>query len=172
MPTFGLNEEQAIMNEQILQAIIDGRMASYVSKSSDSNPYVKRSDVYDWHFEKSNGLYVFKDIYRGFNPYSGIEAVYLKESEDLVWTCDYVGFVLQNASVNAQEVYAFLKESRGKHLKECEGKLFSNFEHHRGQLRYQVVFEEHGNGILEKADIFYDDKLVAQHIGSGMVRLY
>jgi hypothetical protein len=158
------------MDNKIIQAIIDGRISAYVSKTPGYNPYI-RADDYDWYFEKSYGIYIFKDSYRGFNPYSGIETVCMNDNGKPVWTCDYVGYVHKNAGVNVSDVYGFLKESRGKHLKECKNDLYSDFEYHKEQFSYKLVFEVHENSILEKADIFYNGKLISQHIASGILKL-
>ncbi|WP_041736799.1 DUF5680 domain-containing protein [Caldicellulosiruptor acetigenus] len=114
------------MLDILQKVIIEGRLSCYVKKTKDFNPYIK-SDVYDWEFKKEINQYIFKDSYRGFNPYAGVEIIIEKESNKVVWICDYVGYVLDTCPIDANQVYDFLKEARGKHLVECKFNLFLNF---------------------------------------------
>lgn len=156
------------MNNRIIQTIIKGRKLCYVRKTEKINPYVKSDNDYDWTFEQKNELYRFTDSYRGFNPYSGVEVVYSNNYNRIIWTCDYVGYVLSESLEKPSKTYAFLKTARGKHLEECEGVFFSNFEFKNDMFLYKLLFECNGNSVLEKADIFHEEKLIAQHVASGI----
>lgn len=155
--------------EQLIKVLIQGRFDCYVSKNKDYNPYVS-SDLYEWHFEKMIDNYRFTDSYRGFNPYGGVEYVYIGEDSMPVWSCDYVGYVINNNLFTEGEIYSFLKEARGKHLKECNGDLFNYFEYSRDDLFYKVLFQGINNEVLEKVDIYYKNCLIAQHVASGKIR--
>ena len=155
--------------DELYRILIDGRQSCYVSKCQTYNPYEK-SDIYDWHFEKAIDCYRFTDSYRGFNPYGGVEYIYLLNGSIPIWKCDYVGYVLSNCPVGAHEIYKFLKEARGCHLQECRSNLFSDFTYNKGLYCYMLKFEENSNGVLEKVDIYYDGLFVAQHIASGQLQ--
>lgn len=156
------------LREELMKTLIQGRLDSYVSKTNDYNPYV-RSDIYDWYFEKRLGELVFTDAYRGFNPYNGLEYLYRNGNSIPIWSCGYVGYVNHESKLNESEVYGFLKEGRRKHLEECGGKLFSDFDYRRDDLRYILIFQEKDNEILEKVDIYHFDRLIAQHIAAGKI---
>ncbi|WAM35609.1 DUF5680 domain-containing protein [Caldicellulosiruptor acetigenus] len=147
------------------RTIIEGRLSCYVKKTKDFNPYEK-SDVYDWEFKKEINRYIFKDSYRGFNPYAGVEVIIEKDSNKVVWICDYVGYVLDKCPIGANQVYDFLKEARAKHLVECNDDLFKDFTYEKELLKYKSIFELKATGVLEKTDIYYDKELIAQHIAS------
>lgn len=152
--------------ENLLNVLIQGRLDCYVSKNDHYNPYIS-SDLYKWHFEKTIDGFRFSDSYRGFNPYGGVEYVRFEGDKLPLWSCDYVGYVIKDTGLKDGEVYHFLKEARGKHLKECNGDLFSDYEYGRDGLFYKLLFQEKNNELLEKADIYYRDHLIAQHIASG-----
>jgi hypothetical protein len=158
------------MNNKFIRIIIDGRISCYVSKSAEYDPYAKANDDYDWYFQKAYDGYKFTDAYRGFNPYSGMECIYKEGSNTPIWICDYVGYVLQDTDISPAKVYEFLKEGRGAHLKNCVDNLFSDFKYLRDNFTYTVKFEVNNDNILERADIYYKDVLVAQHIASGIIR--
>ena len=155
--------------EKLIKVLIQCRLDCYVSKNEKYNPYIK-SDLYDWHFEKIIGDLRFTDSYRGFNPYGGVEYVFVKGDSLPVWSCDYVGYVINQRTFNENEIYGFLKEARGKHLLECGGNLFSNYEYKLDNLFYKLLYQEKNNEVLEKVNIYYKDCLIAQHIASGKIR--
>lgn len=155
--------------EKLLKVLIQGRLDSYVSKNEHYNPYL-RSDLYKWHFEKTIAGFRFSDSYRGFNPYGGVEYVYFEAGQLPLWSCDYVGYVIKDIGLKEGEVYHFLKEARGKQLKECNDDFFSDYEYGRDDLVYKLLFQERNNEVLEKADIYYRDHLIAQHIASGQFK--
>lgn len=159
-----------MIDKELQNIIIDGRMSCYVSKTADYNPYKKAQDDYRWYFEKDYNAYQFTDAYRGFNPYSGMECIYKLGSDKPIWICDYIGYVLNNIDIDDLKVYEFLKEARGAHLKKSSDNLFYNYKYLKGDLTYHVVFEVNNDNILERADILYKDELVAQHIASGIIR--
>ena len=148
-----------------------GRYECYVRKSSSYNPYTK-SIIYDWDFKLEIDNLVFTDSYRGFNPYSGVEYVYEKDKNIPVWSCDYVGYVKQDADVSAEEIYKFLKESRRDHLKNCEGNLFSNHRYERGMFKYETYFQGDVDSILQIENFYYNNLLVAQQITAGRLKQY
>ena len=102
---------ELISKEKLIKILIKGRYECYVLKDSSYNPYTK-SVLYDWDFKLEIDDMIFTDSYRGFNPYSGVEYVYNKDNNIPVWSCDYVGYVNQDANVSSEEIYKFLKEAR------------------------------------------------------------
>ena len=158
-----------ISRDKLMQILIKGRYECYIRKSADYNPYVK-SDPYDWEFKLPINGFIFSDAYRGFNPYSGVEYVYKSLDELLVWTCDYVGYVNQDAIVPADRVYEFLKEARGAHLLNCNGNLFSDYSFESELFRYETHFHGDIRGLLQKENFFFEDRLVAQQMTAGRLR--
>lgn len=149
-----------------MQIIIKGRNDCYIKKSSEYNPYTK-SVLYDWEFKTQIDDFIFTDSYRGFNPYSGVEYVYNKHNNFPIWSCDYVGYVKQNTSVSAHEIYSFLKEARASHLKSCNGDLFSNHLYKNNMFKYETSFEGDVSSLLQIEDFYYNNLLIAQQITSG-----
>ena len=160
-----------ISKEILIKTIIKGRYECYVRKNSAYNPY-RKSEIYDWEFKLETDGLVFTDSYRGFNPYSGVEYIYEKGYSIPVWSCDYVGYVKQNADVSAEEIYKFLKESRGDHLKNCGYNLFSNHRYENGMFKYETVFQGDANSLLQIEDFYYNNLLAAQQITAGRLKQY
>jgi hypothetical protein len=109
-----------ITKDQLQELLITGRNECYVKGSSIYNPYIS-GDVYDWHFELKQGQYTFTDSYRGVNPYSGVKYIYLKGQRVPIWSCDYVGYAMENPFVAEKDIYGILKKGRGSHLLGCGG---------------------------------------------------
>ena len=135
-----------ISKEELMHLLIIGRNECYIRKNSEYNPYVK-SDLYDWEFKIEVNGFIFTDSYRGSNPYSGVEYVYIIGNDVPIWSCDYVGYVVPNSGISADKVYEFLKEARGAHLINCNGNLFSNYQYGNDMLRYKNTFPR-GNPII------------------------
>ena len=98
---------------------------------------------------------MFTDSYRGVNPYSGVEYVYEKGNNVPAWSSDYVGYVSQNNDISSEEVYKFLKEARGSHLKNCDYNLFSNYNYNNGKLKYETSFKGEVNSLLQIENFYY-----------------
>lgn len=158
-----------VSKDQLINTIIKGRYECYVKKSPAYNPY-RKAEIYDWEFSLETEGLVFTDAYRGFNPYSGVEYVYEKGCSIPVWSCDYVGYVRQNADVSAEEIYKFLKKSRGNHLMNCGYNLFSNHSYENGMFRYETAFQGDLSSLLQTEDFYYNNILVAQQITAGRLR--
>ena len=47
-----------------------------------------------------------------------------------------------------------------------------DFSYEKELLKYKTIFELKTTGILEKTDIYYDKELVAQHVASGIVKIW
>jgi hypothetical protein len=149
--------------------LIKGRYECYVRKSSDYNPYT-RSDLYDWQFRIELDDFIFTDSYRGFNPYSGVEYVYMAGYEMPVWSCDYIGYVEPDNEIAAGVVYEFLKEARGAHLKNCNGDLFSDYQYKNSNLQYKTSFQVNTSALLQMENFFYKDKLIARQMSAGKLK--
>lgn len=158
-----------ISEEKLIKALIKSRYECYVKKNSSYNPYTK-SKLYDWEFKLKIDDMTFTDSYRGFNPYSGVEYVYEKDNNIPVWSCDYVGYVNQDAKVSSDEIYKFLKEARGNHLMNCKGNLFSNYTYEDEMFRYKALFQGDINSILQIENFYFKSLLVAQQITAGRYR--
>ncbi|WP_019849945.1 DUF5680 domain-containing protein [Desulfitobacterium sp. PCE1] len=155
-----------ITQDRLMQILIKGRYECYARKSTDYNPYVK-SDLYDWKFTLPIDNYSFTDAYRGFNPYSGVEYIYVDQIKLPIWSCDYIGYVNLDSIMSAEAIYAFLKEARGVHLMNCQGNLFFDYEYENEFLRYKTYFQGNLAGLLQKEEFFYKNKLVAQQLSAG-----
>lgn len=155
--------------EKLMKALIKGRYECYVKKSSSYNPY-KKSVLYDWDFRMQIDDLIFTDSYRGVNPYSGVEYVYEKDSNIPIWSCDYVGYVKQYKNVYAEEVYKFLKEARGNHLKNCNGNLFSYYSYENSKFQYETYFEGDITPLLQVENFCYNGTLIAQQMTSGRLK--
>jgi len=159
-----------ISKEKLMKTLIKGRYECYVRKNSTYNPYTK-SLLYDWNFKLQMEDLIFTDSYRGFNPYSGVEYVYEKGIDIPIWSCDYVGYVKQGMNVPAQEVYEFLKEARGNHLKNCSDNLFSNYKHENSVFQYETFFQGDVTSLLQIENFYYKNQLIAQQMTSGRLRI-
>lgn len=157
-----------ISEAKLVKALIKGRYECYVKKSPKYNPYVK-SELYDWDFKMEIDDLIFTDSYRGFNPYSGIEYVYEKENNIPVWSCDYVGYVNQDAIVSSEEIYKFLKEARGNHLLNCLDNLFSDYIYENEKLKYETFFQGDVNSLLQIENLYCMNLLVAQQMTAGRI---
>lgn len=159
-----------ISQEMLIQILIKGRFECYIRKSSSYNPY-KKSVLYDWEFKTEINGFIFTDSYRGFNPYSGVEYVFLADNEIPIWSCDYLGYVIPEATISADKIYEFLKEARGVHLESCNGNLFSDFDYHNKVLKYKTYFQGDISALLQVENFYYGDKLIAQQMTSGRLKL-
>lgn len=155
-----------ISQEKLMEVLIKGRNEGYVRKSRDNNPY-KESVLYDWEFKLEIDGYLFIDMYRGVNPYSGVEYVYACGANIPVWSCDYVGYAVQDTTISADRVYEFLKEARGAHLLNCNGNLFSGFQYENGMFQYKTDFQGDVNALLQIEKFYCGDMLVAQQLTAG-----
>lgn len=154
---------------ELFDLLIIGRTECYIKKSSNYNPYVP-GDIYGWNFELEHGNYLFTDSYRGFNPYSGVEYIFIKDQRKPIWSCDYVGYVLKNITVSEKEIYGFLKKGRGKHLLDCVGNLLEDFTYIDGNFGYQSRFSGDLNAILQTEEIYYRGKLVGTQVSAGYLK--
>jgi hypothetical protein len=160
---------ELISKEKLIKILIKGRYECYVLKDSSYNPYTK-SVLYDWDFKLEIDDMIFTDSYRGFNPYSGVEYVYNKDNNIPVWSCDYVGYVNQDANVSSEEIYKFLKEARGNHLKNCKDNLFSNYTYGNDLFNYKTLFQGDVNSLLQIENFYYKNLLVAQQMTAGRLK--
>jgi len=158
-----------IVKAQLIDILIIGRTECYVKRSSTYNPYVP-GGFCDWNFELEQGEYLFTDSYRGFNPYSGIEYIYIKGRPDPPWSCDYVGYVLTNSFVSEKEIYGFLKKGRGKHLLDCCGNFFADYAYRDGDFGYKSRFNGNLNAILQTEEIYYLGTMVGTQVSAGYLR--
>lgn len=143
-----------ISEDKLVKALIKGRYECYVKKSPSYNPYVK-SELYDWDFKIEIDDLIFTDSYRGVNPYSGVEYVYEKGGNTPVWSCDYVGYVNQDAKVSSGEIYKFLKEARGNHLLNCQDNLFSDYTYENEIFKYETFFQGDVSSLLQIENFYY-----------------
>ncbi len=157
-----------IMEDKLIKALIKGRLECYIKKSPSYNPYIK-SILYDWEFKLEIDDLVFTDAYRGFNPYSGVEYVYDKNSDNPIWFCDYIGYAHQDKDISSQEIYQFLKEGRANHLDTCKDKLFSNFAYKKDVLKYETSFKRDLNSLLQIENIYYKESIVANQISAARI---
>lgn len=160
---------ELISKEKLIKTLLKGRYECYVRKNSSYNPYTK-SVVYDWEFKLEIDDLVFTDSYRGYNPYSGVEYVYEKGNNIPVWSCDYIGYVNQDVEVSSDEIYKFLKEARGNHLRNCKDNLFSNYIYENDLFKYETSFQGDVNSLLQIENSYYKILLVAQQITAGRLR--
>ena len=161
-----------LIDEQELKEVLrTGRLECYVKTSPTFNPY-KPGKIYDWKFELVVGKYLFKDSYRGTNPYSGIEYV-LEEGNPLpLWSCDYVGYAKLKPMVTEKDVYGFLKKARGNHLENGKDNFLRHFDLFEGQFTYQSRFTGSLKGLLQIEEIYHEGDLVVQQISSGRLLSY
>lgn len=155
-----------ISKESLMRILINGRYECYVRKNSSYNPYTK-SELYDWDFKLQIDDCIFTDSYRGFNPYSGVEYVFEKDNNMPVWSCDYVGYVKQNEIISDEEIYKFLKEARGNHLKDCNNNLFTDYKYENGIFKYDTFFQGNISALFQIENFYYKDLLIAQQMTSG-----
>lgn len=87
-----------------------------------------------------------------------------------VWSCDCVGYVNHDVKISSEEIYKFLKEARGRHLKYCQGNLFSNYDYENGMLKYETYFHGDVNSILQTENFYYKNILVAQQVTAGRLK--
>lgn len=113
---------------------------------------------------------MFTDSYRGFNPYSGVEYIYIKGQREPIWSCDYVGYVLANSYVLEKEIYGLLKRNRGKHLLDCGGDLLSDYSNRDGDFGYHTRFSGDLNSILQTEEIYHRGTLVGTQLSAGYLR--
>ncbi len=158
-----------ISQEKLMKALIKGKYESYIKQSSTYNPYSK-SVLYDWEFKLPIDDLLYIDYFRGFNPYSGAEYVYEKDNNIPIWSCDYVGYVKQDMDVSAENIYNFLKESRGNHLLHCNNKLFSNYKYENNIFQYETYFQGDITSLLQIENFYYNNLLIAQQISSGRLK--
>lgn len=158
-----------ILQEKLMKALIKGKYESYVKQSSSYNPYSK-SVLYDWEFKLPIDDLLYIDYFRGFNPYSGVEYIYEKENDIPIWSCDYVGYVKQDIDVSAEEIYNFLKESRGSHLLHCDNNLFSNYKYENNTFQYETYFQGDITSLLQIENFYYNNLLIAQQMSSGRLK--
>jgi hypothetical protein len=160
-----------ISEDKLIKTLINGRYECYVRKNSSYNPYTK-SDIYDWSFKLETDDLIFTDSYRGFNPYSGVEYVYEKDNSIPVWSCDYVGYVNQNTNISVEEIYKFLKEARGNHIKNCKDNLFSNYKYENSKFKYETLFQGDIYALLQIEEFYYEGLLAAQQITAGRLKQF
>jgi len=158
-----------VTRTEIFDLLILGRTECYIKKSSTYNPYLP-GDIYDWDFKLEHGNYLFTDSYRGFNPYSGVEYIYIKDQRNPIWSCDYVGYVLVNATVSEKEIYGFLKKGRGKHLIDCVGNLLVDYSYKDGNFNYQTGFIDNHEAIVQTEEIYYQGTLVGTQVSAGYLK--
>lgn len=156
-------EVSMISAEILFQIIVQGRLNSYVK----GDQYKETVGIYNRHYEKEFGEYLFSDSYHGFNPYSGVEYIYIKGSRKPIWYCDYVGFVKKDSPIPDREVYTFLREARGNQLERSRGTLLLNYSYENGPLRYDTNFSGDMNNLLQFENFYYNDNFVAQQISGG-----
>lgn len=159
-----------MIRAELMSVLITGRTECYVKKSSSYNPYVP-GEKYDWDFELACGNYLFTDSYRGFNPYSGVEYIYIKDQSKPVWSCDYVGYALVNAGVSEKEIYGFLKRGRSKHLIDCAGNPLVDYSYKDGSFDYETRFSGDLKAILQIEELYYHGKLVGTQTSAGYLKV-
>ncbi|KLU63322.1 hypothetical protein CEB3_c03020 [Peptococcaceae bacterium CEB3] len=155
-----------ITQAKLFNIIISGRNECYVKKSPTYNPY-SPGDIYDWHFKLEQEQYTFTDSYRGFNPYSGVEYIFSKMLRIPIWSCDYIGYALENTSIAEKEIYGFLKKARSAHLLGCDGNLLANYLYEHGGFRYQTTFSGNLNALLQVEEIHFCNYLVGRQVSAG-----
>lgn len=158
-----------ISQEKLMKTLIKGKYESYIRQNSSYNPYTK-SVMYDWEFKLQIDDLIYTDYFRGFNPYSGVEYIYEKNNDTPIWSCDYVGYVKQDTDVSAQEIYKFLKEARGNHLKDCNNNLFSDYKYENSMFQYETHFQGDVTALLQIENFYYNNLLIAQQMTSGRLK--
>lgn len=158
-----------ISKEKLMKTLIKGKYESYIRQNSSYNPYVK-SMLYDWEFKLQINDLIYTDSFRGFNPYSGVEYVYEKNNDIPIWSCDYVGYVKQDAEVFPKEIYKFLKEARGNHLQYCDYNLFSDYRYENEMFHYETYFQGDVTSLLQIENFYYKNLLIAQQMSSCMLK--
>jgi hypothetical protein len=155
-----------IDERELKEILITGRLECYVKTSPTFNPY-QPGEIYDWEFELLVGRYLFKDLYRGTNPYSGVEYVFEEGNPLPLWSCDYVGYAKLKPLVTEKDIYGFMKMGRGSHLKDGRDNFLKNFDFDEGQFTYQSRFNGSLYGLLQIEEIYHEGDLVVQQISSG-----
>lgn len=156
--------------DELISILITGRTECYVKKSSSYNPYVP-GGRYDWDFELACGNYLFTDSYRGFNPYSGVEYIYIKDQRYPIWSCDYVGYAFSSAGVSEKEIYGFLKRGRSKHLTDCAGDLLADYSYKDGNYVYHTRFSGDLKAILQTEELYYQGTLIGIQTSAGYLKV-
>lgn len=159
-----------MIKDELISVLITGRTECYIKKSSSYTPYVP-GDKYDWVFQLACGDYLFTDSYRGFNPYSGVEYIYIKDQSMPIWSCDYVGYAFLNTEVSEKEIYGFLKIGRGKHLTDCAGNLIADYSYGYGNFYYQTRFSGDLKAILQIEELYYHGTLVGIQTSAGYLKV-
>lgn len=153
----------------IIEIIKQGRLNCYVKKSPEENPY-NPGQIYNWEFEMPVGRYLYTDSYRGFNPYSGVE--YIKDNDPVpIWSCDYVGYAKATDAIPEEQIYNFLKRTRGSHLSSDIRNFFHNYSATEGDLDYLSAFSGDLKGLLQTEEIFYRGILVFRQVSAGRLTL-
>jgi hypothetical protein len=150
-----------IEERELIEVLITGRLECYAKTSLTFNPY-HPGNIYDWEYERLVGKYLFKDSYRGFNPYSGVEYVFEEGKPLALWSCDYVGYAKLKPRVTEKDIYGFLKKGRGGHLKNGRDNFLKTFGFDEGQFKYQSRFNGSLYGLLQIEEIYHEGDLVAQ----------
>lgn len=156
-----------ICQRELFEIIVKGRSEAFIK----GGQYKETNGIYKKHCELQIGEYKFTDSYRGYNPYSGVEYLYLKDESNPIWHCDYIGYVNVDSPVSDKNVYEFLVDARGSHLINCHGNLNMNYIYEKGLLRYETIFKGDMNNLLQFENFYHKDVLIAQQITGGRVML-
>lgn len=149
------------MNDMLRRIIISGRMAGYVRKSDDFNPYSLLPEAeHPNQLTHQVGEYAFHDEYRGDNPYSGIESIRL--GDRLCWVYEYAGYA--NAQSKAQ-AFRLLKEGRRAYLESDD--FLEDFEWNQGNRWYRVFTTKTADGFIEEEFGFIADELIYRQFAAG-----
>ena len=81
-----------------------------------------------------------------------------------------MGYVNQDTNVSSEEIYKFLKEARGNHLKNCKDNLFSNYTYGNDLFNYKTLFQGDVNSLLQIENFYYKNLLVAQQMTAGRLK--
>jgi len=111
----------------------------------------------------SEGKFLYRDRYFGFNSFIGEEVVFCEE--ECIWGMNYYGYTIPLEGISSKEVYAFLREA----LKRAnEGKPF------RGPEKYEENFFRYVNNVegdmrmfKGSEEIFYRGKEVYRLLYHG-----
>jgi hypothetical protein len=164
-----MEEGISVIDElELIEVLITGRLECYAKTSLTFNPY-HPGNIYDWEYERLVGKYLFKDSYRGTNPYSGVEYVFEEGKPLALWSCDYVGYAKLKPRVTEKDIYVFLKKGRGGHLKNGRDNFLKTFGFDEGQFKYQSRFNGSLYGLLQIEEIYHEGDLVAQQISAGHI---
>jgi hypothetical protein len=154
-----------ISQEKLFEIIVAGRLESYKQRES----YKEINAVYKWYFETQQEEFLYTDSYRGFNPFSGVEYLYLRGSIEPLWYCDYIGFVKKDSPISPKEVFGFLREGRKNQLETSNGGLLLNYSYEGGPLKYDTSFSGDIFNLIHFENIFYNDNFIAQMISAGRI---